>query len=96
MRGRSTDGISRLSAKSTESISPIQNAPRATAIATGEASRPGEAQGNPNAYPNTPVEWVGMHVTAPTLIALNGQFGQDSDDPIDKDHDIYSMGENFD
>eukprot|EP00959_Pyramimonas_sp_CCMP1952_P095657 1999570-Pyramimonas_sp.AAC.1 len=33
-------------AKSMESISSIQNTPHATAIAAGEASRPGEVQGN--------------------------------------------------
>eukprot|EP00959_Pyramimonas_sp_CCMP1952_P190641 3987235-Pyramimonas_sp.AAC.1 len=65
------------SVKSTESISPIQNALPATAIAAGEAGRPGEVQGNRNMYPDIPTEWVGRSANAPTPIALNGQFGQD-------------------
>eukprot|EP00959_Pyramimonas_sp_CCMP1952_P040015 836702-Pyramimonas_sp.AAC.2 len=74
-------------------MSSIQHAPQATAIADGEASRPGEARGNLNTHPNILVEWVGMQITAPTPIALNGQVGQDSDDPIDKDHETYYMEE---
>eukprot|EP00959_Pyramimonas_sp_CCMP1952_P042332 885394-Pyramimonas_sp.AAC.1 len=45
------------SAKSTESISSIPNTPHAIATAAGEAGRPGEAQGNMNAYPNIRTEW---------------------------------------
>eukprot|EP00959_Pyramimonas_sp_CCMP1952_P083583 1747312-Pyramimonas_sp.AAC.1 len=65
------------SAKSMESRSSIPNTPHATAIADGEAGRPGEIQGNMNTYPDIPTEWAGTSVNAPTPIALNGQFGQD-------------------
>eukprot|EP00959_Pyramimonas_sp_CCMP1952_P383542 8037382-Pyramimonas_sp.AAC.1 len=44
-------------------------------------------------FPDIPTEWVGASNNALLPIALNGQFGQDSDDPIDKDHAIYSMEE---
>eukprot|EP00959_Pyramimonas_sp_CCMP1952_P084910 1775514-Pyramimonas_sp.AAC.1 len=49
-----------------------------------------------NAYPNIPTEWVGTNASAPIPKALNGQFGLDSDDPIEKYHELYSIEEDFD
>eukprot|EP00959_Pyramimonas_sp_CCMP1952_P144073 3016139-Pyramimonas_sp.AAC.1 len=49
-----------------------------------------------NAYPNIPTERVGTSANVSVPIALNGQSGQDSDGPIEKDPDIYSMEEDLD
>eukprot|EP00959_Pyramimonas_sp_CCMP1952_P103197 2158360-Pyramimonas_sp.AAC.1 len=78
--GRSA--LSFWSSKSTESISPSPTATHAIATAAGETSRPGEARENVGAHPGIPSEWAGANTNVPIPIALNGQFGQDSDGPI--------------
>eukprot|EP00959_Pyramimonas_sp_CCMP1952_P273597 5718676-Pyramimonas_sp.AAC.1 len=84
-----------LIAESSDPISPIPIAAHTFVPVAGEASESGEAPASTGACPDVPGGWGSASGILPIPIAFNGQFGQDSDEPIDKEHEINSMEEDF-